>query len=240
MGNILKRFVAVSVLLILGACSAPVINKEQADGLKNIGIVSLLPDHVAYHKIGITVFNNEYSSKPVGDALNRSAQNSVVAEVKKYPNKSVQVLEVDSKELAKRYRAGSLVMSYNVERLRNDLMGLAKQNKLDAIVVVSERFDSENGVGGVRVFLAAGFGDIRAASIQAGMTVSIVAADGSILGINNSGGRYGIYRAISRPNGAWSYRLDDNLDDATHQHVSKHIQTAVAEDVASSLRQVGF
>ena len=240
MAYIPKRFTVLLVALLLVACSAPVINKEQTVGLKSIGVVSLLPDQISYQKIGVTVFNNEYVNKSVGDALNRKAQISAVAEIKKYSDKTAVVLEVDANTLAKSYRSGALAMAYDVERIRGDLISLAKQNKLDAIIVIAERFDSKNGIDGVRVYLSAGLKDIRAATIQTGMTVSIMAADGGILGVKSAGGQYGMNRAISRPNGAWSYKLDDNLDEATLQHISKNVQSAIAEDVATSLRLAGF
>jgi hypothetical protein len=240
MKSIYLRFVALIAALMLSACAAPVLKKEQADSLKAIGVVSLLPDQMAYQKIGITVFNNEFVNKPIGDLLNLSAQTSASAEITKFSGKTAKVLSVDTKALARRYRSGSIVMSYDVERIKGDLVDLAKQNNLDAIVVIAERFDSENGVGGVRAFFLAGLGDIRSASIQTGMTISVVDAKGVIVGLTNSGGRYAASRSITRTGGAWAYKLEDNLDQATQDYVLKNMQSAIAAEVASGLLRVGF
>jgi hypothetical protein len=240
MRSICLRFVALIAALMLSACAAPVLKKEQADGLKAIGVISLLPDQMAHQKIGITVFNNEFVNKPIGDLLNLSAQTSASAEITKFSGKTARVLSVDTKALARRYRSGGFVMSYDVERIKGDLVDLAKQNNLDAIVVIAERFDSENGVGGVRAFFLAGFSDIRAASIQTGMTISVVDAKGAIVGLTNSGGRYAASRSITRPGGAWAYRLEDNLDQATQDYVVRSMQSAIAAEVASGMLRVGF
>jgi hypothetical protein len=235
-----RRALLLITLVLLSACGAPVLKKDQADTFKRVGIVSLLPDQMTYHKVGITAFNNELITKPVGSLLNGSAQDAAAGEIVKTAGRNVKVIAVDISSLAKRYRSGAIVMSWDVERIKSDLVELIRKNNLDAIVVVAERYDSGNGVDGVKVYFVAGLSDIRAVSIRTGMTISVLNATGEVIGISNVGGRYSSTRPVSKPNGAWSYKLDENLDQDTQQFLVRATQQAIAADVQSSLNQLGF
>jgi hypothetical protein len=238
--KVLRLIAVLVVVLTLTACSAPILKKEQAEGLKTIGVVSLLPEQIVYHKVGITVFNNELITKPIGKLFNASAQSSAVTEIVKFSGRTAKVLDVDTGTLAKRYRSGALVMSRDVERIKSDLVDLAKKNNLDAIVVTAERHDSENGVDGVKILFAASMSDVRAVSVRAGMTISILDANGSVIGSASPGGRYGLGKTVSRPNGGWTYKLSENLDPDTEAFLRKTMQETVSMEVAATLRQIGL
>jgi hypothetical protein len=209
---------------------------EQASKIKTVGIVSLLPAELSYQKIGITVFNNEYAKRPVGDAFNSAARFGAERALK-LSGRDVVQLEVDVPVLAKRIRSGMLHFDSPAEYIQDDLQRLVERHKLDAIVLIIESFDAENGINGIRMFFRAGFGNIETAI---GMPdVSTLAVDTRIKRLA-SGGRAFSFTA-KRPDGRpWVYKLEDNLDTATHDYISRLMQSGIEDTVARNVRAMGF
>jgi hypothetical protein len=114
---------------------------------------------------------------------------------------------------------------------------MVKQQNLDAIVLIFESFDAENGINGVRLFLRAGLGDIRTAVAMPDVATLVV--DTSIKKLAAQG--RGIPFLMDRPGGQpWSYRLEENLDAATHTRVSSRMQSAIDAVVTQHLNTMGF
>lgn len=240
----MKAFRSLFVLLLavmLTACAAPKLTQQQAASIKSVGIVSLLPQELKYRKIGITVFNNEFKSLPVaGDALNVHARLSAEQYLRqsgKYQVKQIQVSDVTT--MAARLNARTLVMSHNVERIDKELADLAKVNNVDAMVMIAENFDAERGIFGVTMAMRTGFGDIRAAAAMAGIQVAGVTAGKDIF--MSSYPNPGMGAVVTRPDGKpWSYKLEENLDEATHQKIVNALRPDIAGMIDSAMTNAGM
>lgn len=236
-----RRLFILLLAVMLTACAAPKLTQQQAASIKSVGIVSLLPQELKYRKIGITVFNNEFKSLPVaGDAFNVHARLSAeqyLGQSGKYQVKQIQVSDVNA--MAARLNARTLVMSHNVERIDKELADLAKANNVDAMVVIAENFDAERGIFGVTMAMRAGFGDIRAAAAMAGIQVAGVTASKDIF--MSSYPNPGMGAVVTRPDGKpWSYKLEENLDEATHQKIVNALLPDIAGMIDSAMTNAGM
>lgn len=226
------------VALVLTGCTAAKLQPEQQSSIRRIGIVSLLPTELRYAKIGVTVFNNEFKSYPVGDVLNEAVRISAQRSLQRMPNRSVLQLRDGMAALSASYYSNSLVMSQATERIQAELSQLAKTNGLDAILVVAEVFDGDQGRAGVRVFLRAGVGKIRSASLMPDVVVHVVDKSGGTLATDYA-------RAIGVParragERIWEYPLEANLDDSTRARVLADMERALGDNVAFKMERLGF
>lgn len=239
--NVVRRVFLLLLAVMITACAAPKLTQQQAASIKSVGIVSLLPQELKYRKIGITLFNNEFKSLPVaGDALNVHARLSAEKYLRqsgKYQVKQIQVSDLEA--MAARLNARTLVMSQNVERIDKELADLAMANSVDAVVVIAENFDAERGIFGVTMAMRAGFGDIRAAAAMAGIQVAGVTASKEIF--MSSYPNPGMGAVVIRPDGKpWSYKLEENLDDATHQKVVRALLPDISGMIDSAMMNAGM
>lgn len=223
-------------LTLLAACGTPTMKPTQASAIQRVGIVSLLPNELRYEKVGITVFNNEKIARPVGDALNSVARSAAERSLNATSRQVVQ-LAVDVPTLAKRIRSAVITFDSPAEQIKAELSQLARENQLDAIVLVAESFDAENGIQGVRMYLRAGLGDIRLAVADGNLMTLVVDANVKLL----AGQFRGASMAIDRPQGQpWSYALQENLDAPTESHVNAQILRTIDSVVSQHIRTMGF
>ncbi len=239
--NVMRRMLVLVLAAMLTACAAPKLTQQQAASIKSVGIVSLLPQELKYRKMGITVFNNEFKSLPVaGDALNAHARLSAEQYLRQSGKYQVkQILVRDEAAMAARLNARTLVMSHDVERIDKELADLAKANNVDAVIVIAENFDAERGIFGVTMAMRAGLGDIRAAAAMAGIQVAGVTASKEIF--MSSYPNPGMGAVVVRPDGKpWSYKLEENLDDATHQKIIKALLPDIAGMIDGAMSKAGM
>ncbi len=209
---------------------------EQASSIQRVGIVSLLPSDLRYEKIGITVFNNERTTRPVGDALNAAARMTAERVLHELGRQPVQLV-VDVPAFSSRLRSGVMVFNSPAERIGDELIRLAKANRLDAVVVIAESFDAENGIQGVRIYLRAGMGDIRFAVASGDIMTLIVDTKAKMLAAQGKGTSFAVERSQSQP---WKYVLQDNLDGQTEERVKAQMVRVVESVVGQHLRAMGF
>jgi len=234
------RHLAILILaVLLSACAAPKLSPEQAGTIKRVGVISLMPQEVKYRKIGITVFNNEFKSMPVDDVFNDTARATVERFLRKSGKYQVTQIQVDVPGMAKRLNARSLVMVHNVERIDTEVAELAKKNGVDAVIVVAENFDSERGVFGLTMSMRAGLSDIRSSGAMAGLQMAGVTSSKEIFMARYPAVGLGV--PVSRPDGKpWVYKLEDNLDAATHQQVVQVLRQAIEREVLSLMETSGL
>lgn len=231
------NFLLFSSVILLTACSSPVMKQEQAKNIKTVGVISLLPDEFSYQKIGITVFNNEYAKRPVGNMFNMAARQGAERALKQSGRNVVQ-LDVDTHLLAKRIRSSAINFDSPAENIKSDLLPLVEQYRLDAIVLVLESFDSDNGINGIRTFLRAGFRSIDTAIVMPDVQTIVVDKNVKLLGYGE--GQSMRFEAKRADNAPWDYRLEENLSEATHQKISNLVQSSINETVARNISTVGF
>lgn len=226
---------AVAIFMLV-ACGTPVMKPEQALAIKTVGVVSLLPADLAYQKIGITVFNNERATRPIGDTFNMAARAGAERALKRTGRTVIQ-LEVDVASLARRVRSAAIIFDSSAEKIQDELTLLVKQHKLDAVVLVYEGFDAENGINGIRMLLRAGLGDVRTVVGRPDVVTLIVDNKLTKLAIQSNSAYFSGIRPGGQP---WSYRLDENLDAATHELASSAMQKAIESGVAYDLELMGL
>jgi len=232
----LCRTFIVVVLLALTGCGTPSVKPEQVSAIEKVGVVSLLPTDLVYEKVGVTVFNNERVSRPVGNSLNLAARQGAERALR-FSRREVVQLEVDVPVLAKRMRSGAIHFNSPAERIEDVLTTLARDHQLDAIVLIAESFDADNGIRGVRMFLRAGLGEIRFAAARPDVITLVLDPKAKLLAAQG----YVAAIAVDRPGSqAWSYRLEENLDVATHEHVSLQMQKAIDASVVRHVSASGL
>jgi hypothetical protein len=209
---------------------------EQASAIKRVGIVSLLPSDLRYEKIGITVFNNERTTRPVGNTFNVAARNTAERILDQAGRQTVQIT-VDVPAFSRRIRSAAIIFDSPAEQIKDELVQLAAANKLDAIVLIAESFDAENGIQGVRMYLRAGMGDIRSAVASGDLMTLVVDPNAKKLAGQGKGISFSVDRAQGQP---WGYVLEANLDRPTEEHVNAQMVRIIESVVSQHLRTMGF
>ncbi|MEN9436614.1 MAG: hypothetical protein RIR09_1269, partial [Pseudomonadota bacterium] len=206
------------------------------DPIKVIGVVSLLPDELSYQKFGITVFNNEKTTRPVGEIFNTAAR-AGVASALSYGERTVIQESVDAPQLIKSMMSFPGSLDRKLEQINDDLQTLITKDKLDAIVVVVETFDPPKGINGVRVVVRAGMGYIT--KVEAMPHVAVIVMDKHLnrLGMSEMTASYAVERANDEP---WKYTLDENLDGSTLEKINKLMQNALQSGVDQAVGSVNF
>lgn len=241
--HVRQRWMRIGLLLALvsmaaGCMSVKPLDPAQAAAIKNIGVISLLPTSVVYQKIGITVFNNERVEKPVAMALNDAARAGAESAFKRI-NRNVKQLDVNVPEARALFKPGPIVFSWPPEKAKAFLVNLAKDNNLDAICVVHEVFDAENGLAGVRYFLRGAFDGIGRHGIQADTDTQLYDAKGNILK-SSSSGMNGLY-SVDRPDGKyWTSKLEDSLDAATQEKVLASMRKIIETKTSGQVMVMGL
>lgn len=231
--------VLATVWMVAGCGTVKVLEPAQAAAITNVGVIALLPTGLVYQKTGITVFNNERVEKPVQTAFNDAAGAGAVAALREIKRINARLLDVNIPEVKALFKPGAIVFSWPPEQAKQFLVQLAKQQGLDAIVTVHEVFDPDNGFAGVRYFMRGGFDSIARHGIRADTEVSLYDARGEIL-VSRSMGLGALY-TVDRPDGKpWVYKLEDNLDAATHAHVLSSMKKVIETKTFSQVQALGF
>lgn len=231
-----KLVFLAALLSLLAACSTPNMPPERAASIQRVGIVSLLPSELRYDKIGVTIFNNEHIERPVGEMLNAAAR-STAQRILESSGRQVVQIAVDVPTLAKKMRSAGIIFDSPVEQISDEVIAMAKTHKLDAVMVIAEAYDSDNGIRGVRMFLRAGISEIWFSVASGEVMTTLVDPKAKRL----SGQGRGVTVALERPNGQpWKYALKDNLDRETEERVQAQIVTNIEFAVAQHLRYMGF
>ncbi len=204
--------------------------------IKIVGVVSLLPDELSYQKYGVTVFNNETVTRPVGDAFNAAARAGAESAIK-IGDRTVVQESVDAPKMARDMNNFPGTLDNKFDQISDDLQTMIAKDKLDAVVVVVETFDRPNGVNGVRVVVRAGMGTINKVEVMPHIAVFAVDKNLKRLGFQEVRASY----PIDRPEGQqWTYTLADNLDSATLEKVNKLMEVALQSAVDQAVGSVSF
>lgn len=234
--RLLKFFFTAGCLSLLVACGTPTMKPEQASSIRRVGIVSLLPSDLRYEKIGVTVFNNERTTRPVGDVFNVAARSTAERLLNQAGRQTMQLM-VDVPTFSRRLLSGVIFFDSPAERISDELVKMAAANKLDAIVLITESFDAENGIHGVRMYLRAGMGDIRFAVASGDLGTLVVDANAKKLATQGRGTSFAVERPQGQP---WGYVLEDNLDRPTEERVTAQMVKIIESVVDQQLRAMGF
>lgn len=139
--NPITRLLAIS-LLLSGCASTPQhLTEESQNEIKNIAIVSLVPESVNFDKIGIISFSSKYTEFDMGskvtDSIISVSQQRIA---KSHPNWIVKSVEYDRNALLAKVKSG---IGFRAIPAKEAFADLARKNNLDAIFVVRASADEK-------------------------------------------------------------------------------------------------
>lgn len=224
------------VVLILAGCGAPAKKAAPPPPVHRVGIVSLLPTELSYQKFGITKFNNERTSRPVGDVFNDAARAGAQSALR-LSDRSVIQLSVDAPRLARHVQDYPGALDRKIEQLEDDLLPLVAEHKLDAIVVVIENIEKGKPINGIRVVVRAGMGYITKTEAMPHITMLSLDRNIKVVSMSQVTSSYPANRASDEP---WVYTLAENLNAATHDQLTKLMQNAIQSEVEQGVMSLNF
>lgn len=224
------------IVLVLTGCGAPAKKVVPPPPANRVGIVSLLPSELSYQKFGITKFNNEKTARPVGDVFNTAARAGALSALR-LSSRAVIQLDVDIPRLARNVQDYPGNLDVKVEQIEEDLQALVEQHKLDAIVLILETIDKDKPIKGIRVVVRAGAGYVDKAEAQPHIAMLALDKKAKRMGIVEITSSYPVKRASDA---AWVYTLAENLDGATHDQLTKFLQTTIESEVEQGVMSLNF
>ncbi len=140
--NPVTRIFAI-VMLLSGCASVPQhLTEQNKSGIKNIAIVSLVPESVNFAKIGIFSSSNIYTKFDAGSKVTDSVLYVSRARIaKSYPGWTLKSIGYDRSALLAKLNTPS---GFNAARAREAFADLARKNDLDAIFVVRAAADKKD------------------------------------------------------------------------------------------------
>jgi len=192
--NPITRLFAIA-LLLSGCASAPQhLSEQDKNGIKNVAIVSLVPESVNFEKIGIFSSSNIYTKFDVGSKLTDSILYVSRARIaNSYPGWTIKNIEFDRPALLAKLNTPSGFEAANVKEAFADL---ARKNGLDAIFVVRAAADkaSNNQQDSHENYLREGMsvllkdnnlgGDAKLV-FRANLSVAIVGKSGEVMAVGS-------------------------------------------------------
>jgi hypothetical protein len=140
--NPITRLLAI-VLLLSGCASAPQhLTDQSKSGIKNIAIVSLVPNNVNFEKIGIFSSSDIYTKFDAGSKVTDSVLYVSRARIaKSYPGWTLKNIEYDRSALLAKLNT---VSGFDTASAREAFADLARKNSVDAIFVVRAAADRQS------------------------------------------------------------------------------------------------
>jgi hypothetical protein len=142
--NLITRILAIS-LMLSGCASTPKhLTEENQNEIKNIAIVSLVPESVNFDKIGIISFATKYTEFDMGSKVTDSILSMSQERIaKSHPSWTVKSIEYDRTTLLAKVKSG---IGFRATRAKEAFADLARNNNLDAIFVVRASADEEDNL----------------------------------------------------------------------------------------------
>ena len=124
-----------AVLVLSGCASVPQhLTEESKMEIKNVAIVSLVPESVSFDKIGITSFSSRYTEFNMGSGVTDNILSVSRQRItKSNPDWTIKNVAYDQASLLKNLKPEIGFRSSGVKEAFTDL---ARNNELDAIFVI--------------------------------------------------------------------------------------------------------
>jgi hypothetical protein len=137
--NPVIRLLAI-FLMFTGCASTPQhLTEESKNEIKNIAIVSLVPESVNFDKVAITSFSSKYTEFDMGNRVTNSILSVTQERISKsYPGWVVKSIGYDRTAILTNV---SSVKDFRTERAKETFADLARKNNLDAILIVRASAD---------------------------------------------------------------------------------------------------
>lgn len=190
--NPITRIVAI-VLLLSGCASAPQhLTDQNKSGIKNIAIVSLVPESVNFEKIGIFSSSHIYTKFDAGSKVTDSVLYVARARIaKSYPGWTLKNIEYDRPALLAKLNT---VSGFDTASARDAFADLARKNGVDALFVVRAAADRQSDMqqDNQEYYLREGMsvllkdnnlgGDAKLV-FRANLSVTILGKDGNVMAV---------------------------------------------------------
>lgn len=179
----MKKFLIIVLAIFITGCASTRITPEDEKRIRNVAVITLVPDKANFEKIGLTVFNNERSEFDMGDQITSTIFSTAKKRITAArPKWTIKDISYDRPLLIERINKRSIVMSYAEERIEKELAELSRNNDLDAIfVVTAQQYDSIPG-NGVGVWLRTmSLSSIGRAYVHSNIDVKVVGSNGTVI-----------------------------------------------------------
>lgn len=237
----MNKYVVLALSLFLSACASSRLTSENEERIKNVAIVSVLPEMAVIQKIGLTVFNNEKVEIEMEGQIRNSIVSTTAASVgRSRSNWTVKEISYDLPVLNRKLRSSGMVISSNVEKIQKDLGELAQQNGLDAILVYAPvSYDSIPGEGAGVVFRTFSLNSITRGYAHGNITLSIVDRRGEIIASSVNGSKL-VPKGIDAAAYGIKYELKENLKPEIRNKLAADILSVVKDSVNIRLGDLGL
>jgi hypothetical protein len=189
-------FYVLAIFLMLSGCaSAPQhLSQQTSNEIKNVAVISLVPESVNFDKIGMISFASRHTEFGMGSKVTDSilsVSNDRIA--KSHPKWVVKSIEYDPAALLAKL---SPQLGYGGTQTKEAFVNLARNNNLDAIFVVRASAETENTIQqqfadqnlreGLNVVLKSNSLDGHLALlIRANLDVAIINRNGEVMAVGS-------------------------------------------------------
>ena len=232
MRNFLATFLAFPFLM---ACAASTVSDAQ---IKNIAVVSVIPDDARFTKLGGMVWENEAATFRLGKNISTVVEAIATKRIATTrPAWNIKTISYDSNALWQRMQSPGLVMATDLEKIQRELAELVRSNALDAIFVVSPGFTSNPRMTGLGVWYAGGRSSISVAYVHSLVSLTLHDSTGEVKAVAR-----GIVdpRPIDPRNYAMSPSLKDNLRADLIARFSDDILNDLGKNLNTRFDQIGL
>lgn len=170
--------------LLVAACASSKLSVDDEARIKNVAIVSLVPERATFTKIGVTVFNNDQADIDLGGRADQTVESIARDRISKArPNWTIRPISYDRAELLKRLQGFGLIMARDEEKIQQDLAALVRDNGLDALVLVVPENADSHGIEGLGVWMRVGLARIGVVYVHSRVDVEVIGPEGRTLAL---------------------------------------------------------
>ncbi|MBC7918985.1 MAG: hypothetical protein H7Y28_14370 [Rhodoferax sp.] len=195
---------ALFAVITLSGCASPPRTPAADTSIKSVGVVSLLNESTTVQKIGLTVFNNESRTIPMGGELNRIVVSNLESRLRQTrPSWTIVQMDADIAPLRAKVNFGRNASEDQLAVFKSEVLTLARTKGIDAVFMVGESSNENVRGRGVGVVLHAPAILPARAQPHAVVSVVLIDKDGKLLGgaggsesINKGAGEFGLTGSI--------------------------------------------
>lgn len=214
--NPITRILAIA-LVLSGCASAPQhLTEENQNEIRNIAIVSLVPESINFDKIGIISYVNKHTEFDMGGKVTDNILSiSQERTIKSHPNWTIKSIEYDRTALLAKVKS---VSGFRATLAKGAFADLVRNNNLDAILVVrasadeQDNFRSESEMNYLREGLSVllktnNFDESPRLSIRANLSVGIIGKSGEVMALGSVPAKLDKVETLDPD----TYELSDNM-----------------------------
>lgn len=227
----MNRLLVLLLALSITGCASTRITPDDESRIRNVAIITLVPEKVHFDKIGLTVFNNEMAEIEMDGLVTSTILSTAKQRIATArPQWTIKDIAYDRPLLIERINKPGMVMAYHEERIEKELAELASTNQLDALLVINaQKYETIPG-NGVGVWLRTmSLSSIRTALIHSNVDLKVVGPKGTV--IARGFGHPEDPKAIDPAAFGISYEMKDNMRpellDRLRPEIVEHLRKSV-------------